>query len=262
MSNDESDLERLLADGVEEIRTALDGVEDDELPDEEAESVRETADAAAEAVADASFDELLAATGFGDTSDDVAPADLPRLMQDADADAVLGLRRLLELADLSEEWSDLDAGERIDRLERIDGDASSGGGDRSVSDLLSTVFSTRDSGEEAATDEASEEADGERDGEESDANGDEVESEDGEEDAASATEGTLAELRSLFDAAGLGDDADDEAADATEETEDEPVDVGGRGERERVTTKVSTVPSSRSDVGRTARPSTMPKKKK
>jgi hypothetical protein len=254
MSNDNSDIERLLADGVEEIRTALDDVEGGELPDEKTESVRETADAAAEAVADASLDELLTATGFEDTADDVAPADLPRVMQDADTDAVLGLRRLLELADLSEEWSGLDAEERIDRLERIDGDAPSSDGGRSVSDLLSTLFSTTDS-DEAATEEGSEEANGE---------GDKTESEDadGEEDDSSSTEETLAELRSLFDAAGLGD-PDDEAAEATEETEEEPADEGGggRGERARVTTKVSTMPSSRSDMGRSARPSTMPKKK-
>lgn len=252
MSNDEPDLKQLLADGVEKIRTALDTAEDDELPDGKAESVRETADATAEAVADASLDELLAATGFEDTSDDVAPADLPRLMQDADTDAVLGLRRLLELADLSEEWSGLDAKGRIDRLERIDGDAPSSDGDRSVSDLLSTVFSTADSDEEEETTEAESE---------------ETEPEDGAEDESSATEETLAELRSLFDAAGLGGggDADKEAADAaevTEDTEEEPEESGGggRGERERVTTKVSTMPSSRSDMDRSARPSTMPDK--
>ena len=124
MKNDESNLEELLDDGMRRIRTALDASENGELPDEEAESVRESADAVAERVTDASLGELLTASGFEDDSDDVAPADLPMPMQDADPDAMLDLRHILELTDLSETWSDLDAEERLDRLERIGGDTT------------------------------------------------------------------------------------------------------------------------------------------
>ncbi|WP_227380825.1 hypothetical protein [Haladaptatus halobius] len=78
---------------MERIWTTLDAVEDDELPDETAESMYETVDAINEEVTNASLDELLTATGFANESDDVAPADLPMMMEDADSDAVLSLRR-------------------------------------------------------------------------------------------------------------------------------------------------------------------------
>ncbi|WP_433623831.1 hypothetical protein [Halomicrococcus sp. NG-SE-24] len=258
MTNAESDLEQHLTDAKEQIRTTLDAVEDDELPDEKAESVHDTINAVDDEVADASFDELLTSTGFTNISDDIDPTDLPMVMQDADPDAVLDLRHVLELADLSNEWSSLDAEERVERLERIGGDETSNTGDRSVSDLLSAVLPKFGSDEETTTEERSDdEVDGDKP---------EAESENGEEDESSSTEETIAELRSLFDAARSDedDDTDGETAeddDTDEETaeETEGDERGGSG-RGRVTTNVSTVPSSRSDMGRSTRHSTMPDK--
>ncbi|GAA0222264.1 hypothetical protein ACFFQF_08095 [Haladaptatus pallidirubidus] len=260
MSTDDSDLYQLLGEGMERIRTALDAVEDDELSDGEADSVRETADAVAEEVADASLDELLAATGFEDVSDDVAPPDIPILIQEADPDAVLGLRHLLEMADLSEEWPELDAGERIDRLERIAGDETSGEDDRSMSDLLSAVLSSENS-DEATTEEETESEDdagNEDDEAESDETGSEGDEATEKEDESSAVEETLTELRSLFKEAGSGD-GDEETAEAAAEP-DEGSGRGRGGGRQRATTRTSTMPSSRSDMGGSSRHSTMPDK--
>ncbi|WP_458188782.1 hypothetical protein [Haladaptatus sp. NG-WS-4] len=280
MSNDESNLEKLLADGMDRVRTALDAVEDGELPDEKADAVRETADAVAEEVDDASLDELLTAAGFEDVSDDVAPPELPILIQDADADAVLGLRNLLELADLSEKWSTLDETERIDRLERIGGDGTSSDDGRSVSDLLSSVLSTGDSDEETSEkgsegdeSEGDEETESEEDETESDetessegseGDGDgETETEEEENEESSSVKESLTELRSLFDAAGGEDESADEETEETEEESDEEEsdDESGRDSGSGGSTSgVSTMPSSRPDMGGTSRHSTMPDK--
>ncbi|WP_227380728.1 hypothetical protein [Haladaptatus halobius] len=251
MSNDESNLEQLLTDGMERIQTALDAVEDDELPDEKAESVHDTVDAIDEEIANASLDELLTATGFANVSDDIAPTDLPIVMQDADPDAVLDLRRVLELADLSNEWSNLDAEERVKRLQCIGGDETSSASERSVSDLLSAVLPTFSSDEETTTEARNKD---EVEGDET-----EAESEDDEEDESSSTEKTIAKLRSLFDAAGLGekDNTDEETVEEPEEEQDSG---HGGSDRGQVTTNVSTMPSSRPDMGRSTRHSTISNK--
>ncbi len=250
MSNDESDLERRLEDGMAEIRSALDATDGDELPDETAESVRESADAVAEELADASLGELLTASGFEDDSDDVTPADLPMLMQDADTDSVLSLRHLLELADLSDEWSNLDDDERLGRLERIGGDETTDDRGRSVSDLLSSVFSlgSSDKKETAEAENGHEET---RDGEDDE---DEAESE------FLSTENAIAEFSSLFDSIRGDDDEEKEE----EEDDDSEADTGGKSGggsgHGRPTDMHSTMPSSRSDMGSRKRHSTVRKK--
>jgi hypothetical protein len=244
MNSDESDLEELLDDGMERIRTVLDASENGDLPDEEAESVRESADAIAERVTDASLGELLTASGFDDDSDDVAPADLPMLMQDADPDAMLDLRHMLELTNLSDAWSDLDDEERLDRLERI-GEDTTDDSHRSVRDLLSGVLSRGESDEATADNEKSEgpESEGE-------------EGEDSDEDVP-----TVEEFRSLVnDIKESGDESGEQAEGAEERgTEDHSEggsESGGRSRR-RATSRHSTMPSSRSDMGSRKRHSTV-----
>lgn len=251
MSNDESDLEELLDDGMERIRAALDASENGELPNETAESVRESADAVAEEVADASFDELLTASGFEGDSDDVAPADLPMVMQDADPDSVLSLRHLLELADLSDTWSDLDDEERLDRLERIGGDETTDDSGRSVRDLLSAVLSADESGE-ATADERNGDGEGSESEEADDGESDGEEGEEDEEDDSS----TVEEFRSLFDAI-KGSDEETEEADGEESEESDGWSESGGRSRRRATSRHSTMPSSRSDMGSRKRHSTV-----
>ncbi|KZN25080.1 hypothetical protein A4G99_00645 [Haladaptatus sp. R4] len=243
MTNDDPDLERRLEDGMEEIRSTLDATDGDELSDEAGESVRERADAVAEAVSDASLGELLTASGFENDSEDVTPADLPMLMQDADADAVLSLRHLLEMADLSDEWSNLDAEGRLERLERIGEDETEDDGNRSVSDLLSSVFSLGSSDE-------TENADGTADdGEESD------------ESEFLSTEDAVEEFSSLFGRLKGDEEAEDDAdeVDDDEDGAEDEEDDGGPG-RGGATDMYSTMPSSRSDMGSRKRHSTVRKK--
>ncbi|MFC6724109.1 hypothetical protein ACFQE1_06920, partial [Halobium palmae] len=139
------------------------------------------------------------------------PTDLPALMQDAPADAVLRLRRLLELAELGDEWADLDDDERLDRLERIVGDDPGEAEERSRSlgDLLSAVWSVDDEGSEAeTTDDAGSADDAEGEG----TSGAETEASDAE---STATEGETSDADSPDaaddpDAAGDADEGDEE----------------------------------------------------
>ncbi|MGA9402518.1 hypothetical protein [Haladaptatus sp.] len=244
MTNDDPDLERRLEDGMEEIRSALDATDGDELPNETAESVRERTDAVAEAVSDAPLGELLTASGFEHDSADVTPADLPMLMQDADADAVLSLRHLLEMADLSDEWSNLDAEERLDRLERIGGDGMEDDGSRSVSDLLSSVFSlgssdeTENEGDVGANEEGSSDEEG-------------SEHEDAENGEFLSTEDAVEEFSSLFGRLKGDEEAEDDADEAEDEEDDGDPGRGG------ATDMHSTMPSSRSDMDSRKRHSTV-----
>lgn len=252
MNNDESDLEELLDDGMGRIRTALDVSENGDLPDEEAESVHESADAIAERVTDASLGELLTASGFDDDSDDVAPADLPMLMQDADPDAMLDLRHMLELTNLSDAWSDLDDEERFDRLKRI-GEDTTDDSRRSVRDLLSGVLSRGESDEATADNEKSE-------GPESEApEGDDSEDEEGEDGDEDVP--TVEEFRSLVNDIKESGDESGEQAEGAEERETEDHSEGGSESegrsRRRATSRHSTMPSSRSDMGSRKRHSTV-----
>lgn len=94
------------------------------LPSSDRADLREAVESVGDAVASATFDDLLGAAGFDDHSGDLTPADLPRLMREADSETVVRLRRLLELGDLADAWDDLTDAELIERFESLAGPAA------------------------------------------------------------------------------------------------------------------------------------------
>ncbi|ELZ33999.1 hypothetical protein C474_03540 [Halogeometricum pallidum JCM 14848] len=325
MTDSDSDPE--LAGAFEEAAATAEEVHaesgDDELDGEEAETLRDPVERLADALSEASLEELLEVAGFENVPDDAEPVDLPAAIRDADADAIVELRTLLQLADLGESWSDLSAEERAERVDRIAGDAQAAddgvaleeyidrlghilggdgadegaedgadenegelpdeGSDESEDELsdddpdeesaaeeddedAGTVEAVVDAAAEAVSDEDSDDA--ERDGESDDSGG--SDGEDGDDELLEL-EDHVNRLRQLVgddereteaDAAEAEADAadvDEEAAeaDAVEDAEDDEK----REDSPRQSTsgsrgRLSTVPSSRSDMGKAGRFST------
>lgn len=253
-------------DSAEAALSADDEVEGDDRRDDGTES--EALDALRERLADLSSDvdeastsELLAAAGVspngvegdegGDGSgDSLGPADLPHLLDSADDESVGTLQQLLDLAELGSDAPEDDAafGER---LREVLGD--DGGGTEDV---------------EGAPDDDGEETDGE----ETDT-GESVEEEDGLPTVADVVSGSVSFARDWSDArkAVTGDDGSDgdgaddgDEADAEDDgwldfddfpeldegVDGEDRDSGSRGGRQ---SRYSTLPGSRSDMGRATR---------
>lgn len=261
-----TDLEAALSEARERAETALDATTDGTLPDEEADAVRAQVERVADATADATFDELLRAAGFENLPEDVSPTDVPNLVQEASSETVIELRRLLEMADLGETWTDLDEEERLARLERIvRSDGADAGEDdddsRSVGELLSTVWSTAESEDDGEVDESGGET------EESTVDGTDESETTADESGTDLIEALgdgdsfdeeMARLRSRLEAivenAGDAEETDEEADEEVEEEAER--DESGRSSSGDSRSRLSLVPSSRSDMGRSTRLST------
>jgi hypothetical protein len=154
----ESTLEEAFETATAEAEAAFERLESDAVEDDERD-LRESVERLADGVADATLEGLLDTAGFAAADEDVSPVDVPSLLRDGDADAVLRLRRLLHLADLGESWPDLTADDRFERLEAAvaedDGEEDEDDS-RSVADLLSSVWSDGEEGDEESSDEAEE----------------------------------------------------------------------------------------------------------
>lgn len=286
MTETDADLDDAFEEGTTVAERVHDDADGDSLPDEHRETLRESTERLAAAVSEASLEELLDAAGFDDVPDEVSPVDLPTVIRDADAAAIMQLRTLLQLADLGESWSDLSDEERIERVDRVVGDESDGeGGFAQLKEYLDQFGHVGGDGDDASTDDedngeaadaadssaeaddAAEETDGD---DESDEDDDLLELEDhlnrlkqlvgddGRDEAETAeadAEAETAETDAEPEAAEA--DAVDEAESADEEDEDDESDGRRVGRSRTGSSRFSTVPSSRSDTGTGLRFSTI-----
>ncbi|MDS0299976.1 hypothetical protein NDI76_14605 [Halogeometricum sp. S1BR25-6] len=221
MTDSESDSE--LAVAFEDAATTAEEVHaegDDELDGERAETLRDPAERLADALSEASLSELLAVTGFEDAPDDVSPVDLPAVIRDADPDAIVELRTLLQLADLGESWSDLSAEERAVRVDRVVGDAQTADdGGVALEEYIDRLGHILGGDEASGGDESTEsDADGQTpDSEAADATDAEDEDPNAEDDSA-AEDAVEAVVGAAADA--MAGDEDEESADDGGESED------------------------------------------
>lgn len=261
-------------EALDRAEAALDGREDGEIPAEAAEEFRDSAEDVAAAVSEASMDSLLAASGMAE-HEEVSAVDVPEILSSADPESVQRLHRLLVVASLGDAWPD-DDDELAGRLESITGDGPiDGEHSRDITSLLSDVLSIGDGSEaEGESDAERSEGESEADATEADSEAAETDSESTETDTDSSglpdVEGLLAELRGDVEGAaekgkGLVGDADEEVeAEAAVEDGDEDDEDSGRGGRKRFggsRGRFSTVPSSRGDMGKRKRFSTMKSRK-
>ncbi|SFR49718.1 hypothetical protein [Halogeometricum limi] len=250
-----------LSAAFEDARTTAERVQADvdgeSLPDDGADELRESTERVATAVSEASLSELLSVAGFDDVPDDASPTDLPTVIRDADPEAIVRLRTLLQLADLGDAWDELDETERVARLDDAVADEAESGGFDQLKEYLGRLGGFGE-------DESAAESEGTEDG--ADETGDDVDEtgDDVDETGDDAGDGDD-ELLELQDHLGrlrqfLEDDsasADADAAESDDGADDEPA-ADADDERPRQSTagsggRLSTVPGSRSDMGKSTR---------
>lgn len=234
--------------------------EGEDLSSEDEDAIGDALAEFAEVAREADFEAFLRAAGFEDLPDDPEPADLPRLVGQADEEEVDTVHRLLGLRDLANEWEELESDERNEQLSDLFAgvSADSGGSE--------TVESTDDSST-AEPDEAdaAEEPRGEAESEDDERSEGTASFVDRLRDAAdqlskSAAESVADETEAATDAV-TGDDEAEEAEEAEDEAEPDEDDESDRKSRSR-RGRYSSMPSNRPDMQGVGRKSTMPRRRR
>ena len=228
MTDSDSELATAYDEAYDAAERAYAEGDGDSLSEEAEEELRDPTERLADALSEASLSELLEVAGFEDAPDDVSAVDLPAVIADADPNAIVELRTLLQLADLGESWSDLSAEDRADRVDRVVVDAETADSDGGFAlteyiDRLDHILGDEEASGGGGS--AESDADGEAaDVDAADAGGADADAED-DSAAEDAVEAVVCAAADAMADDGDEASADDESEDAEKDTAETVVDA-------------------------------------